>query len=245
MKRLPLVLIVGLALWTPLVSGQDEEAAPAEEAAQAEEAPKEEAPPPPPVNLEGDENRRKALDPMQGQPAPALSLTNWLNTEGVTLEGLKGQVVLLDFWGVWCGPCRALVPHTKSLHEQYKDKGLTIIGVHTPSAADQAPAYVEEQGIEYIVGFDMESAIIDAYKVDSYPDIYLIDHEGNLRFADVSNSDTANIDNAVVQLLDERRKALGIEEEVAAPAEAPAEGGAPDAEPAPEAAPADEEREGS
>jgi thiol-disulfide isomerase/thioredoxin len=71
----------------------------------------------------------RALLKMIGQPAPAIDPMEWVNGEPETLESLKGKVVLLDFWAVWCGPCIATFPHLKHLDAEYGPKGLTIIGV--------------------------------------------------------------------------------------------------------------------
>jgi thiol-disulfide isomerase/thioredoxin len=71
----------------------------------------------------------RALVKMIGQPAPAIDPMEWVNGEPETLESLKGKVVLLDFWAVWCGPCIATFPHLKHLDAEYGPKGLTIIGV--------------------------------------------------------------------------------------------------------------------
>lgn len=80
-----------------------------------------------------------------------------------------------------------------------------ILGVHTPSAADKAPDFIKEQGIPYLVAVDKpdggKSRTIDQYKVDSYPDYYLIDRKGILRFADLAN---AEIDRAIEHLLAEK-----------------------------------------
>lgn len=233
----PRTFAIAIAMFTAALSASAQDAPPAEappaEAAPAPEGP----PPPPPIALEGDEARRNVLNPMQGQPPPALAITQWINAEGLTLEALKGQVVLLDFWGVWCGPCRAAIPHLVQLHTVYKDRGLVVIGVHTPNAADQAAPYIEANGISYPVAIDGDGATARAYQVDSYPDLYFIDHTGALRYADAANADIANIDTAVHQLLEERRIALGEETPVPTLAEALAP---PPAEPAPaEAAPAE------
>lgn len=64
-----------------------------------------------------------------GKPAPAFDAEAWVNGEAVNLQDLKGKVVLLDFWAVWCGPCIATFPHLQEWHEEYGDKGLVIVGV--------------------------------------------------------------------------------------------------------------------
>lgn len=71
----------------------------------------------------------RALLSMVGQKAPDLDAFQWVNTEPTTLDGLKGKVVLLDFWAVWCGPCIATFPHLKHLDQEYGPKGLKILGV--------------------------------------------------------------------------------------------------------------------
>ncbi len=143
------------------------------------------------------------LESMQGQPAPPLALTGWINTDGVTLDQLRGKVVLLDFWGVWCPPCRALTPELIRLHERYGDEGLVIIGVHTKQRAEDAPAYVREHEVPYIVGIDADERTVRAYHVDGYPDVYLIDRQGVLRYADVRQTPISNLETAVRTLLDE------------------------------------------
>jgi thiol-disulfide isomerase/thioredoxin len=66
-----------------------------------------------------------------GNEAPELQkIKGWLNSKPVTLADLRGKVVLLDFWGVWCGPCVAEIPKLIDLHEKYHEKGLVIIGIH-------------------------------------------------------------------------------------------------------------------
>ena len=71
----------------------------------------------------------RALLAMVGQPAPDLDPLQWVNGEPETLDSLKGKVVLLDFWAVWCGPCIATFPHLKHLDQEYGPKGLALIGV--------------------------------------------------------------------------------------------------------------------
>ena len=64
-----------------------------------------------------------------GQPAPALQIESWTNGSPLTADELKGKVVLLDFWAIWCGPCIATFPHLREWQETYSDKGLVIVGM--------------------------------------------------------------------------------------------------------------------
>src|SRR5688572_24004687 len=87
--------------------------------------------------LEGTADKRRELDALQGKPPPALQTTDWVNREPVTLDQLKGKVVLLDFWATWCGPCIAAIPHTNELQAKYGERGLVIIGVCHPQGVEK------------------------------------------------------------------------------------------------------------
>lgn len=140
---------------------------------------------------------------MRGQVAPALQLTGWVNSDGLDLEELRGKVVLLDFWGVWCPPCVELIPHLIELHQKYLDDGLVIIGVHTELFAEDMPRFVRRKKIPYSVGIDAKDATAEAYKVFGYPEVYLIGRDGTIRLATRGNA-LGEIEQAVVELLREQ-----------------------------------------
>jgi thiol-disulfide isomerase/thioredoxin len=152
---------------------------------------------------EGEGERRAAKDALEGKTPPALEVTGWLNTDGkdLSLDKLKGKVVVLDFWGVWCGPCRAAMPHLKELYGKHKDDGLVVIGVHTTSQGERMKAFVEEQQLPWPVAVDVDKKTVSAFRVDSYPDYYVIDRSGNLRVADLANKE---LDRVVEMLLKEK-----------------------------------------
>ncbi len=135
-------------------------------------------------------NRNRAtLDAMQGKPAPALAVKDWINSKPLTMADLKGKIVVLDFWATWCGPCLAAVPHTNELMKKYADKGVVFIGVYAQSGGEKMAATVKEKGILYPVALDAAGLTGKTYMNDSFPDYYVIDRQGNLRWADVANKD--------------------------------------------------------
>ena len=139
--------------------------------------------------LENNQNR-DAITAMQGKPAPALAVGNWINSNPRTLGDLKGKIVVLDFWATWCGPCLASIPHSNELQKKYADKGVVIIAVCAPKGGEKMADTVKERNIEYAVALDNgKGDTFAAYKADSYPDYYIIDRKGNLRWGDVVNDD--------------------------------------------------------
>jgi thiol-disulfide isomerase/thioredoxin len=140
-----------------------------------------------PIWREGEPSERTAQDALEDQAPPPLAVENWLNTGGQPLDlaQLRGKVVLVDFWGTWCGPCRAAMPKLKQLRSKYQDQGFEIIGVHTTSDADTMAEYVRSEGIEWPTASDLDKRTVNAWSVNSYPDVYLIDRAGKLRMADV------------------------------------------------------------
>lgn len=144
--------------------------------------------------------RKRALPALEGRPAPALRVHGWRNRERFDLDALDGKVVLLDFWGTWCLPCRKAVPRLKKLQERYADQGLVVIGVHTARGSGRMDAFVDELRIRYPVAVDRGGRTGVAFDVESFPSYYLIDRAGVLRFADLASHD---LERALQHLLAE------------------------------------------
>lgn len=87
------------------------------------------------------------------------------------------------------------------MYQRYQDQGLVLIGVHTTKRGEKMNDFVAKEGIDYPVAVDVDSKTTTAFKVDSYPDYYLIDRAGNLRVADLANGD---LERAVQVLLAEK-----------------------------------------
>ena len=138
--------------------------------------------------LESSRNRG-AIDAMHGKPAPELKLKDWINSKPLANADLRGKIVLLDFWATWCGPCIAAIPHTNEMAKKYADKGVIIIGVCAPRGGEKMPETVKSRGIKYPVAIDVDGATMKAFKANSFPDYFIIDRKGNLRWGDVANRD--------------------------------------------------------
>jgi thiol-disulfide isomerase/thioredoxin len=152
---------------------------------------------------EGTAEQRAIKDLLEKKAPPPLEAKEWMNTNGKELkwEDLKGKVVVIDFWGVWCPPCRAAMPHLKELYQKHKADGLVIVGIHTTDQGERMADFAKQQGIDWPIAIDIDKKTVQAFRVDSYPDYYLIDRAGNLRVADLKN---ASLDRAVEILLKEK-----------------------------------------
>jgi thiol-disulfide isomerase/thioredoxin len=112
----------------------------------------------------------------------------WFNSPPLTMRQLRGRVVLIDFWDYTCVNCIRTLPYIKQWHARYQDKGLTVIGVHTPEFLfaryeSNVERGIEEFGLTYPVVVDSNSELWEAFANRYWPTKYLIDSEGYLRFA--------------------------------------------------------------
>lgn len=118
--------------------------------------------------------------------APWVELGTWINSKPLTLESLKGKVVIVDFWTYSCINCQRTLPYIVALDKKYRDKGLVIIGAHAPEfafehAEENVKKAVREANIEYPVVLDNDFALWRAYNNRYWPAKYFIDKKGNLR----------------------------------------------------------------
>ena len=124
--------------------------------------------------------------PPEGVMPPLSGAVEWLNSPPLTREGLKGKVVLIDFWTYSCINCLRSIPYVRAWAEKYKDQGLVVIGVHTPEFAfEKSVANVKnavaDLKIGYPVAIDSNYAIWRAFGNEYWPAHYFIDAEGRIR----------------------------------------------------------------
>lgn len=100
----------------------------------------------------------------------------------VSLSDFKGQVVLIDFWATWCGPCRQSMPHLQDLHRKYADNGLVIMGINMEGPERDVLHYIEDGGYTFTILFDRSKAVSRSYGVRGIPHSVLIDRRGAVQY---------------------------------------------------------------
>ncbi len=143
-------------------------------------------------------------------PAPEFKgITAWLNTPGgkpLTMEQLRGKVVLIDFWTYSCINCQRSLPHVEAWYRQYAKDGLVVVGVHTPEFAfEHVVSNVRTEaaalGVRYPVAIDDHYDTWNAYDNEYWPAEYLIDAQGNVRHVHFGEGDYATTEHLIRELL--------------------------------------------
>jgi cytochrome c biogenesis protein CcdA/thiol-disulfide isomerase/thioredoxin len=134
--------------------------------------------------------------------------TGWINTPPLTAESLKGKVILINFWTFSCSNCLNALPHIKAIEAKYRDRGLVVIGVHTPELAhERVEANVRDAvrrlGVVYPVVLDGDYRIWNAFHNEYWPAVYLIDAQGHIRYHHFGEGDYDGEDRAAAALLDD------------------------------------------
>jgi thiol-disulfide isomerase/thioredoxin len=143
--------------------------------------------------------------------APEIAPGTWINSEPLTLKNLSGRVVLVEFWTFGCYNCRNTLPSVKSWDARYRDKGLTVIGVHSPElenekSIDNVRQEVASLGISYPVVTDNDYATWNAYKVEAWPTIFVLDKAGRIRWSHVGEGAYDEAEDVIQKLLTEKNQ---------------------------------------
>jgi thiol-disulfide isomerase/thioredoxin len=141
--------------------------------------------------------------------APELATGNWINSEPLQLKDLHGRVVLIEFWTFGCYNCRNTLPFVKSWDDRYREKGLTVIGVHSPEfdyekEVENLRREVSSLGIRYPVVTDNDYQTWEAYNVEAWPTTFLLDKQGRIRWRHVGEGDYDEAERMIQNLLAER-----------------------------------------
>jgi thiol-disulfide isomerase/thioredoxin len=165
-------------------------------------------------------------------PAPEFEgIADWLNTEPLTLDSLRGKVVVIDFWTYSCINCLRTLPYIKQWYETYRGDGLVVVGVHTPEFAFERVTgnvewAVDSFGIEYPVALDNGYETWDAWSNRYWPAKYFIDRRGHVRFAHFGEGAYEESEHVIRKLL--------AESDLPAPVSGTVDGDAPGAVQTPE-----------
>ena len=151
---------------------------------------------------------RTLTDETKAPAAPELSNGTWINSEPLTLKSLHGRVVLIEFWTFACYNCRNTLPAVKKWDAQYGDKGLTIIGVHTPESdlernESDLRREVAALGVKYSVVTDNDYSTWKAYGVEAWPTLFLLDKQGRVRWTHVGEGYYDETEAVIKKLLAE------------------------------------------
>jgi cytochrome c biogenesis protein CcdA/thiol-disulfide isomerase/thioredoxin len=146
----------------------------------------------------------------------------WINSEPLSLRKLRGKVVLIDFWTYSCINCLRTLPHLKAWYSTYGDRGLVVVGVHTPEFAfEYVPGNVRSAvhrlGLRYPVALDNHYATWNAYSNQYWPTKYLIDRRGHIRFIHFGEGEYDTTEARIRTLLGENAGMLPVAAQLSDP----------------------------
>jgi thiol-disulfide isomerase/thioredoxin len=144
--------------------------------------------------------------PIEGELPSLVSATEWLNSQPLTAAGLRGKVVLVDFWTYSCINWLRSLPYVRAWAEKYKDQGLVVIGVHAPEFAfeknvDNVRRAAKDMRVKYPVAIDNDHAIWRAFKNEYWPALYFVDAQGHIRHHQFGEGEYERSERIIQQLL--------------------------------------------
>ena len=142
----------------------------------------------------------------QGTAPNFAGISNWFNSAPLNMASLRGKVVLVDFWTYGCVNCVNTLPHVTELYAKYKDRGLVVVGVHTPEfpferSASNVQAALKRHGITYPVAQDNDSQTWNAYRNQYWPAQYIVDQSGKIVFQHDGEGQYEQMDRTIARLL--------------------------------------------
>ena len=122
-----------------------------------------------------------AVAPAANASAPDFTLRG-ADGRNVRLDELRGQVVLVNFWATWCGPCREEMPHLETLYEKYHKSGFVLLGVNVDDDPHVALATAAKLNVSFPVLLDTDKKVSKLYDLNTMPSTVVIDRDGKMRF---------------------------------------------------------------
>lgn len=132
----------------------------------------------------------------------------WINSDALRWDGLRGKVVVVEFWTFACYNCKNTLPYMKAWDEKYRAQGLVVLGVHTPELSFEKDVAnvrqaVKDYGIRYPVAIDGDYANWNRYRVWAWPTWVIVDKEGFVRYSHVGEGDYEGSERTIQELLAE------------------------------------------
>ena len=118
--------------------------------------------------------------PVSG-PAPNFTLKS-MSGKNLKLSEMTGNVVLINFWASWCGPCRQEMPLLNDLHNKYEPLGFTVLGVNVEEQSEAALGFINDYPVDFPVLLDNKNKVSKLYNVVAMPTTVVVDRDGNMRF---------------------------------------------------------------
>jgi thiol-disulfide isomerase/thioredoxin len=146
--------------------------------------------------------------PVEGDLPSLGGATSWLNSQPLTAAGLRGRIVLVEFWTYTCINWMRQLPYVRAWAEKYKDSGLVVIGVHTPEFdfeknVDNVRRAAKEMRVDYPIAIDSSRAIWRAFNNEYWPALYFVDSRGHIRHHQFGEGEYAESEKIIQQLLAE------------------------------------------
>jgi thiol-disulfide isomerase/thioredoxin len=151
---------------------------------------------------------QETTDKTQFPRAAEIASTTWINSDTLQWQALRGKVVVVDFWTFACYNCKNTLPYFKAWDDKYRDRGLVVVGVHTPELSFEKDVSnvrqaVKDYGIHYPVAIDGDFANWNRYNVWAWPTWFIVDKKGYIRYSHVGEGDYAKSEQVIQQLLAE------------------------------------------
>ncbi|GED30905.1 MULTISPECIES: thiol-disulfide oxidoreductase ResA [Brevibacillus] len=135
-----------------------------------------------------------------GKAAPNFSLQQ-LNGPDMALSDLKGKGVVLNFWGTWCEPCKKELPALQQQYDQFKDKGLVVVGVNIGESTVAVEPFVKQFGVNFPILLDSQSQITKLYRIGPIPTTFFISPDGDVEEIFIGQLNEAMIAQKVSKIL--------------------------------------------
>jgi thiol-disulfide isomerase/thioredoxin len=146
--------------------------------------------------------------PVERELPSLAGATGWLNSESLTVAGLRGKVVVIDFWTYTCVNWLRTLPYLQAWAEKYKDQGLVVIGVHSPEFSfekdlDNVRRAARAMRVDYPIAVDSDHAVWRAFENQYWPALYIADAKGHVRYHHFGEGDYEQSERVIQQLLRE------------------------------------------